>query len=54
MLSTHARSGSIVKLRNEGGQIAIGFALLMLFVFMVFAVAIDTGVWYLDHRVTQN
>ena len=40
--------------RGERGQIAIGFVLTLLFIFLVFALAFDTGVWFFDHRTAQN
>ena len=40
--------------QDEHGQIAIGFLLMLLVVFMFFALAVDTGTWALDHREAQN
>lgn len=39
---------------DERGQVAFGFMLLMVVVFMFFALAVDTGIWALDHRTAQN
>lgn len=40
--------------RDETGQIAWGFVLLTLFVFMIFAISFDVGLWMFDHRTAQN
>jgi Flp pilus assembly protein TadG len=40
--------------REEGGQIAWGFLLMSIFVFMLFAIAFDVGLWMFDHRTAQN
>lgn len=40
--------------QNELGQMAWGFVLLILFVFMIFAVSFDAGLWFFDHRTAQN
>jgi hypothetical protein len=39
---------------QEGGQIAIGFILMVFAIFMFFAFAFDAGIWYFDHRTAQN
>lgn len=49
-LSTRARAIA----PNEQGQIAWGFVVLILFIFMIFGVAFDAGVWFFDHRTAQN
>lgn len=40
--------------RDESGQTAFAFVLALLAVFMFFALALDTGLWYFDHRTAQN
>ena len=42
------------EMRGEDGQLAIGFALLLVVIFMFFALAFDAGLWYFDHRLVQN
>lgn len=39
---------------DEGGQTAIAFVLTLLFIFTLFALAFDAGVWFFDHRTAQN
>jgi Flp pilus assembly protein TadG len=39
---------------DESGQVAWGFVLVLLFVFMIFAVSFDVGLWMFDHRTAQN
>ncbi|MEZ4503842.1 MAG: pilus assembly protein TadG-related protein [Dehalococcoidia bacterium] len=39
---------------DERGQMAWAFVLLLLVVFMFFAVAFDAGMWFFDHRTAQN
>ena len=38
----------------QEGQTALLFALLLLVFFMLFALALDAGFWYFDHRWAQN
>ena len=38
----------------ERGQMAWAFILMLLFVFMIFAVSLDAGLWFFDHRTAQN
>lgn len=40
--------------RDERGQTAFLVVLVLLVVFMFFALAFDTGIWYFDHRTAQN
>jgi hypothetical protein len=40
--------------RDERGQTAFLVVLVLLVVFMFFALAFDTGLWYFDHRTAQN
>jgi len=40
--------------QDERGQLAFGFMLLTIVIFMFFALAVDTGIWALDHRTAQN
>ena len=40
--------------RAESGQMAWAFVLVLLFVFMIFAVTFDAGLWFFDHRTAQN
>ena len=44
------RSPSTHLHREQGGQTAIAFVLTLLFVFVLFALAFDAGVWFFDHR----
>lgn len=39
---------------REEGQSAIFMVLMLLVVFLFFAIALDAGVWYTDHRHAQN
>jgi Flp pilus assembly protein TadG len=39
---------------EDRGQMAIGMLLAFLIVFMLFALALDAGLWYFDHRQAQN
>ena len=48
------RSPSMHLHREQGGQTAIAFVLTLLFVFVLFALAFDAGVWFFDHRTAQN
>jgi len=41
-------------IRDQGGQSALLFVLLLLAFFMLFALALDAGFWYFDHRWAQN
>ena len=49
-----ARRLGLTLWQDERGQVAFGFMLLMIVVFMFFALAVDTGIWALDHRTAQN
>ena len=40
--------------RDETGHMAITFVLTTLFVFLLFALTFDAGVWFFDHRTAQN
>src|SRR5438034_7274381 len=40
--------------RNQSGQIAIPSVLLLLTVFVLAALALDSGLWFFDHRHAQN
>jgi hypothetical protein len=40
--------------RDHRGQMALTMILVLLIVFMFFAVTFDAGVWYFDHRTAQN
>jgi len=41
--------------RDEGGQIIILMVLVLPVIFIIiFGVVVNTGVWYLDHRIAQN
>ena len=40
--------------RNESGQIAILMVMVLPVIFLMFALALDAGIWYLDHRIAQN
>jgi len=40
--------------RDERGQIAILMLLVLPVIFLLFALALDAGVWFLDHRIAQN
>jgi Flp pilus assembly protein TadG len=39
---------------DEQGQMAILMVLIVIVVFMFFALALDAGLWYFDHRTAQN
>src|SRR5688572_6483619 len=39
---------------DERGQMAMTFMLSSLLFFIIFALAIDAGIWYFDHRGAQN
>lgn len=54
MLVNLLRRGVRGTARSEAGQMAWGFLLLILFVFMIFAVSFDAGLWFFDHRTAQN
>lgn len=38
----------------EQGQTGYAFALLMLVIFLFFALSVDAGLWYFDHRTAQE
>ena len=40
--------------RQENGQIAFLLVMVLPVVFLLFALSLDAGVWYLDHRQAQN
>ncbi len=40
--------------RQEDGQMAILLVMVLPVVFLLFALPLDAGVWYLDHRLAQN
>lgn len=40
--------------RDEDGQMAILVVLVLPVVFLLFALALDAGVWFFDHRLAQN
>ena len=54
MLTARARRWLSARLHEEHGQIAWGFVLALLVVFMFFALAFDAGLWFFDHRTAQN
>src|SRR5688572_17175881 len=54
MMKFFASPGHRAHVADDRGQIAIGFALLLVVVFMFFALAFDTGLWFFDHRLAQN
>ena len=39
---------------DKRGQIAILMVMVLPVIFLLFALALDAGVWYLDHRLAQN
>ena len=39
---------------KEDGQIAILMVLVLPVVFLFFAMALDAGIWFFDHRLAQN
>ena len=40
--------------QDQRGQVAILMVLVLPVIFMFFALALDAGVWFLDHRIAQN
>ena len=40
--------------RDERGQIGIIMVLILPMMFLFFAMALDAGIWYFDHRLAQN
>ena len=40
--------------RQEDGQMAILMVMVLPVVFLLFALPLDVGIWYLDHRIAQN
>ena len=40
--------------RQEDGQMAFLLVLVLPVVFLFFALPLDAGIWYLDHRLAQN
>jgi len=53
-MSNHL-SGQLATLRhNEHGQIGILMVMVLPAIFLIFALALDTGLWFLDHRIAQN
>ena len=40
--------------RHEDGQIGILMVMILPVIFLIFALALDAGVWFLDHRLAQN
>jgi hypothetical protein len=50
------RPSGLIRLmhRDERGQMAIAMLLSFLIVFLIFALALDAGLWYFDHRTAQN
>ena len=39
---------------DERGQVAILMVMVLPAIFLFFALALDAGVWFLDHRLAQN
>ncbi len=39
---------------NERGQVAILMVMVLPVIFLFFALALDAGLWFLDHRLAQN
>ncbi len=39
---------------KENGQIAILMVMIMPANFLLMALPLDAGIWYLDHRIAQN
>jgi Flp pilus assembly protein TadG len=48
------RIGRLAALRDESAQMAFAFMLVMVGVFALFGLSLDTGTWYLNHRNAQN
>ena len=47
--------GQLATLRlNERGQVAILMVMVLPAIFLFFALALDAGLWFLDHRIAQN
>lgn len=44
----------ISSVRDEQGQTAFAFALLLVVISMFFALSVDAGLWYFDHRTAQQ
>ena len=40
--------------RDEKGQMAIVMVLVLPVIFLLFALALDAGIWFFDHRLAQN
>ena len=40
--------------RQENGQMAILLVMVLPVVFLLFALPLDAGIWFLDHRIAQN
>ena len=40
--------------RQEKGQVAIIMVMILPVVFLLFALPLDAGIWYLDHSIAQN
>ena len=40
--------------REEDGQIAVVMVMVLPVVFLFFALALDAGLWFFDHRLAQN
>jgi len=51
---TRAKNVVRTAVRDQSGQMAWGFVFMILFVFMLFAVSFDVGLWMFDHRTAQN
>ena len=40
--------------RQEDGQMAILLVMVLPAVFLLFALPLDAGIWFLDHRIAQS
>ncbi len=48
-------SSQLATLRlDERGQVAMLMVMVLPVIFLFFALALDAGLWFLDHRIAQN
>ena len=50
----HASRRLAILRPNERGQVAILMVMVLPVIFLLFALAFDAGLWFLDHRMAQN
>ena len=53
-MSNHLSSQLAALRPNERGQVAILMVMVLPAIFLFFALALDAGLWFLDHRIAQN